>query len=186
MLKETIAAVLRELTRHRIPFVFFGMEALNIHLGRAGLDTFGTEDSDFLFDPALSTPAAILKILRRTAFPEQVFITWKEPAKTTTVFDGQKWKSVRCRGAGTLSIQTPEGYYHIDLAFGDAGIRFGDIWQKSAGTRLYGVPIRIASKDHILKMKRRAGREKDVRLLERLDIDERSKRPTGRRPKLEH
>lgn len=153
------------------------MQALNMHLGRERRETFGTEDSDFLFDPALSAPSSILKILRRTDFPEQVFITWKEPGKTATVFDGWKWKKVRVAEAGTISIHTPEGYYHIDLTFGDAGIRFEELWRKSAGTRYYGVPIRIASKEHILEMKRRAGREKDRHLLFRLKLDERAGKP---------
>ncbi len=174
MLEETIAAVMAALNRHKVPFIFFGMQAINIHLGRERRETFGTEDSDFLFDLAISAPTDILKILKMMSFPEPVFVVWKEPGRSITVFDGWKWKSPRLSGAGTFSICTPEGYYHLDLAFGDTGIPFQEVWKKSVRIRYFGVPIRLAHKDHLLEMKRYAGREKDHQLLVRLKLDERS------------
>ncbi|MBI4179540.1 hypothetical protein HY522_08980 [bacterium] len=177
MLKETIAAVLSMLNRHKVPFVFFGLEALNMHLGREGKVTFGTEDCDFLFDAGISSPVAILNLLKKTPFPEEVHITWTEAGRTMTVFDGWKWKSPRLTKSGTFSIFTPAAFYHMDLAVGDTGVAFKDIWRDSVKFTYYGTPVRLASKSHLIEMKRLAGREKDKDLLVRLRYNEKSGKP---------
>ena len=183
MLEQTIAAVVAALNRHKVPFIFFGMDALNVHLGRERRETFTTDDSDFLFDIGISAPSTILKILKKTAFPEPVFVVWREPGRTITIFDERKWKSPCLSGAGTFSICTSEGYYHLDLAFGDTGIPFEDVWRNSARITYFGVPIRLASKEHLLQMKRHAGRDKDLQLLLRLKLNERSGKPIVKKRK---
>lgn len=173
MFKETIVALLKTLNRRKVPYLLFGMEALNVHLAREKSDTFVTRDSDFLFDPSLTRPNTVLEILKRTAFPEEVHIAWKSPLEHKTLYDGMIWKQPRFWGEGTLTLYTPLAHYSIDLAFAEAVIPFPRLWERSSEVKVYGVTIRIAAKSDILEMKRRAGREKDLAFLARLRAGER-------------
>jgi len=170
MLPETIAAVLKALNRHKIPFLFFGMEALNVYLARERLQSFGTKDSDFLLDPALATPAAILEALQRIRFREEIFVLAVRPGRDRPdlLFDGKHWKKASPAPTTTICVGSPSSDYRIDLVVGTPAIPFRDLWRRSKRARYFGVPIRIASRDDLLKLKAAADRPQDRMVLARL------------------
>jgi hypothetical protein len=170
MLPQTIAAVLRTLNRSKIPYLFFGMEALNVYLERELEASFGTKDSDFLFDGAHASPATILKALQHVPFPEEVIVMGTNPGRDrpTMLFDAGRWKKTHLPKETTISITSPMSDYHIDLLIGTPVIPFEDLWRRSKRARYFGVPIRIAARHDILSLKEAAGRPQDKIVLARL------------------
>lgn len=170
MLPQTIAAVLHALNRSRIPYLFFGMEALNVYLAREHVPSFGTKDSDFLVDAARASPPAVVVALKRTPFPEEVLVlaVWPGRRRPALLFDGTKWKKTRLPEALTISISAPMSDYHIDLLIGAPAIPFQDLWRRSKRARYFGVPVRIAARDDLLNLKAAADRPQDRLVLARL------------------
>jgi hypothetical protein len=121
-----------------------------------------------------------LDVLRKTNFPEEVHIVAKTPGRERPwiLFDGLRWRNRKFPENVTISILTPPGPYSLDLAFGEPGIPFPDLWKRSKKAVCFGVTIRIAAKEDILTLKRLAGRPKDLLLLDRLRLTPRLK---GRR-----
>ncbi|MHB8511859.1 MAG: nucleotidyl transferase AbiEii/AbiGii toxin family protein [Actinomycetota bacterium] len=72
-----------------------------------------------------------------------------------------------------FSLLDPEDVFHnVDL-FVDYPIPFEDLWSDSIELQWNGVPVRIASLEHVLTMKRMAGRAKDLADIEALqDLSE--------------
>jgi hypothetical protein len=169
MLPQTVAAVLRSLNRSKIPYLFFGMEALNMYLEKERVPVFGTKDSDFLFDVALASPTTILDALRRTRFPEDVIVLAVQPGRSPVLlFDDGRWKKAKLGQNVTISISAPTSDYHIDLLIGTPAITFKDLWRRSKRARYFGVPIRIADRADLIKLKAVAGRPQDRFVLARL------------------
>lgn len=56
---------------------------------------------------------------------------------------------------------------NVDL-FAHHPIPFGDLWSKSVVMNLDGIPIRVCSVDHLIELKRIAGRHKDLADIEQL------------------
>ena len=170
MLPQTVAAVLRTLNRSKIPYLFFGTEALNVYLAREHALSFGTKDSDFLLDVTLASPAKVLAALKRARFPEEVTILATRPGRGQPVllFDGERWKKASLAATATVSIGAPTSDYRIDLVIGTPAIPFRDLWRRSKRARYFGVPIRIAAREDILNLKAAAGRPQDEFVLARL------------------
>ena len=166
MLPETMAAALRSLKSANIPFLFFGMEALNMYSTNPA-ETFVTSDCDFLVSPELRKPADVIAALRTVRWPEDVEIAYKSPGGPGVLYNGRKWFSPRLDDRVTISIYT-EGHYHMDIAFGDCGIPFEQMWRRSNRATFHGVEIRLASKEDIIRSKKMAGRDKDKGALDRM------------------
>ncbi|MBI4179543.1 hypothetical protein HY522_08995 [bacterium] len=171
MRPETIRAVLRALNRARIGFLFFGLEALNTYAASPA-ESFVTKDSDFLVRMSPGVSGRVIGVLRKIRWPETVQIVYSGApgGGSCTLYDGRAWKNLRGVGdAGTLTICPADSYYAVDLALGVPAIPY-DLLDKHANrATLFGVKIRIASKEHILELKRLAGRDKDRAVLERFE-----------------
>lgn len=166
MLPETMAAVLRSLRTAKIPFLFFGMEALNMY-STSPAETVVTSDCDFLVSPRLSKPEEIIEVLRLVEWPEAVRIVHRTPLKEVVLYDGRRWFRQKPAQDGTISIYA-EGHYHMDIAFGDCGVPFEQMWRRSNRATFHGVEIRVAAKADIIRSKMRAGRDKDKVVLARI------------------
>jgi len=132
--------------------------------------TFGTKDSDFLFDAMLASPTKVIHALRQVRFPEEVVILAMRPGHPDPVllFDGARWKAPRLGSEVTISIGAPTSDYRIDLLIGTPAISFRDLWRRSKRARYFGVPIRIAAREDLLKLKAAADRPQDRFVLARL------------------
>ena len=134
------------------------------------MESFGKKDSDFLFDPSIIKPNDVIPILRKVPYPEEVHLMWfqQKMKKPRLIFDGSKWKPIKVPEAVTITLITPLSHYALDLVFGKPRIDFHTLWKRSKKALYFGTPIRIASKDDILKLKSYAGREKDIMVIKRL------------------
>ena len=162
--------MLQGLNRSKVPYLFFGMEALNVYLSKEHLSSFGTKDSDFLFDKALTSPTTVVEALKRTRFPEEVFVLAMSPDRDRPdlLFNGTRWKKARLPATATVSIGAPTSDFRIDLIIGTPAIPFRDLWRRSKRARYFGVPIRIAAREDLLNLKAAAGRPQDRMVLARL------------------
>lgn len=173
MLPETIAAVLRTFNRHKIRFLFFGLEALNTYASSPA-ESYTTKDCDFLIRTGretVHTVHTVIRLLKAVRWPEpvQIMFAGGPGGGSVTIFDGKKWKNLHeVSRSGTVSVYTPNEFYHIDLAFGDPSIPFDLLQKRSNPATLFGVKIRVACKEDLLELKRLAGREKDKIILERM------------------
>ena len=116
------------------------MEALNVYLEKEGVESFGTKDSDFLFDPDSSGPGRVLAVLRKMKFPEEIHILAKLPnrEKPLVVYDGAKWRDPKLPNELTLSVVTPLSPYSLDFVFGKPGISFTNLWKRSLRAAYFG------------------------------------------------
>lgn len=170
MLPETIGRIVDALKRKRVQFLLFGMEGLNLHIKRIE-DTFTTQDSDFLVNSSRFKPSQIVRILKGVDWPEPVVIHYRTAGgKPVVIFDEKTWFRRRLgdHPQATLSVFTPTGLYHVDIAFGDCGIPFDKLWKESCRATFLGRLIRVANKEHIVESKKKAGRDKDIVVLHRL------------------
>lgn len=177
MLPQTIKVLIQALKKHRVEFVMFGMEALNLY-ARGPDEIFSTQDTDLLMG-RLTSVTDILKSLQGVKkWPEPISVSYKTAGSApTTVFDGVRWniKKIAFEHEGTISVYTPTGLYHVDLVFGDCGVPFEELWKKSNRATYLGTVLRVARKEHILKSKQKAGRDKDLVILRRFKIGKKRK-----------
>jgi hypothetical protein len=83
-----------------------------------------------------------------------------------------RWDALTLRSGMNFTLVTDP--LDLDLLGHLAGVEsFGGLWERSVEMELYGVPVRVASLDDLIAMKRAAGRAKDqahLLELERLRI----------------
>lgn len=78
------------------------------------------------------------------------------------------WDERTLRAASNFTLETDMAA--VDLLGEIAGIEsFEGLWERSQPTELYGMPVRIASLDDLVAMKRAANRPKDQRHLLELE-----------------
>lgn len=175
MLPKTIKVIIRALQKRQVAFVMFGMEALNLY-ARGPDETFSTQDTDLLIGRSISVIDILAALRAVKKWPEPIHIVHHTANQApVTIYDGVQWnlRKIQSHHDGTVTVYTPGGLYHVDLAFGHCGIPFEELWNKSNRATYLGAVIRVARKEDILESKRRAGREKDVAFLERLRAGER-------------
>lgn len=138
--------LIETLTRNNVRFVLVGGLAMVAH----GTDTV-TQDLDLGYarDPEnLAALATALEGLnpRPRGFPEDLPFTWD----IRTLRSGANFTLVTDAGPADLLA---------DLA---GVVSFQELWERSEVIELYGCPVRVASVDDLIAMKRAAGREKDM------------------------
>ena len=71
-----------------------------------------------------------------------------------------RWDAWTLRGGTNFTLITDAG--ELDLLGYAAGAEsFEALWERATETELFGVPVRVASLDDLIAMKRAAGRPKD-------------------------
>lgn len=116
-----------------------------------------TVDLDLVIDlaaePAAAGVAALssLGLLPRLPVPVEQFA---DPAKR------QQW--VEQRNLMVFSLYDPDSVWReVDL-FATDPLPFDELWDEATVVELGGVPVRVASRRHLVAMKRSAGRPRDL------------------------
>jgi hypothetical protein len=115
-----------------------------------------TGDVDLVVDLAPDQVARTLAALEGAGFQPYV------PVAATDFADPlQRAAWVREKGMMVFSLRPPSGVPMVDL-FLEHPIPFDQLWIRSVVVTLRGVPVRIASIDDLIALKRQAGRPEDL------------------------
>ncbi len=115
-----------------------------------------TGDVDLVVDLASNQVNRTLDALEGAGFQPYV------PVPSSDFADPEKRAAwVREKGMMVFSLRPPTGVPMVDL-FLEHPIPFEELWTRSLVVRLRGVPVRIASLDDLIALKRQAGRPEDV------------------------
>jgi predicted nucleotidyltransferase len=82
------------------------------------------------------------------------------------------------KGMLVFSLRPPSGVPMVDLFLAHP-VPFDDVWARSVTVTLRGVPLRIASIDDLIALKRQAGRPEDLTDIEALTAIQRLRGNTG-------
>ena len=91
------------------------------------------------------------------------------------------------RNMQVFQIWDPENPIRCVDVFVREPIDFEELWAQSIKETLDGVPIHIASIEHLIEMKKQAGRERDItdiQALEAINANALKSDSTGNRPEL--
>jgi predicted nucleotidyltransferase len=139
--------LLRELQRHEIPFVIIGGYAVRFHGAERGVNDF-----DVAVDSAGRGKALRAAISEAGGDPSKYDIAELEkPNKQIYIKDLRLFSDI------LTSIK---------------GVEFTEAYQAAHVVEVEGVTVRVISKEHLIRNKRAAGRERDlqdVKLLEALE-----------------
>ncbi|MBA3345918.1 MAG: hypothetical protein H0T44_11605 [Gemmatimonadales bacterium] len=121
-----------------------------------------TGDIDLVVDFAAGEVARTLAVLEGAGFVPYVPVPgsdFADPAKRAA------W--VRDKGMLVFSLRPTSGVPMVDL-FLEHPIPFEQLWARSLVVAMRGVPVRIASIDDLITLKRQAGRPEDLTDVEAL------------------
>lgn len=151
-----IASLLRSLNDHKVRYVIIGAAALPVHgFSRVTLDI------DFLIQPTKRNAERTLDALRAVGY-DVADISAKELLKKTVL----------------LRQYPVEADFHPFVS----GATFEGVWRRKVPDKIQGVKAYFASLNDLMRMKKAAGRPKDLedlRVLEKLR--ERKKKPSRTR-----
>lgn len=140
-----IASLLRSLNDHKVRYVIIGAAALPVHgFSRVTLDI------DFLIQPSKRNAERTLDALRAVGY-DVTDISAKELLKKTVL----------------LRQYTMEADFHPFVN----GATFEGVWRRKVPDKIQGVKAYFASLNDLMRMKKAAGRPKDLedlRVLEKL------------------
>lgn len=149
MLKQQFLEAIRRLHNANVEFVVVGGVALQLH-GGAHL----TEDIDFSFAPTEENRERLAETINGL-HPRP--LAW--PSQNTFRVTVAQLAQVRF-----LNLKTDIG--DIDLLPLPSGLdSFQGLWERATIMELEGMPVRVASLDDLIAMKKAAGRPKDERHL---------------------
>ncbi len=138
-----LSRLLASLSEHNVRFVLIGAAAFPAH----GFSRV-TDDVDFLFEPTADNIARLRAVLRAFGYPE-----WD------VTEDEFRAKKLLFRGF------EPE----IDLHPTVKGAAWEDVWTRRVLVPIEGVTVPCASLEHLIDMKRAAGRPGDLEDLKALE-----------------
>jgi predicted nucleotidyltransferase len=136
--------ILRSLVESQVRFVLIGGLAM-IAQGSASL----TRDIDCLYD---RNPENIKKVVAALRSSHPKLRTTGEPVSFT-------WDPDFFRNVLNVTLSTDMG---LDLLAEAPGVdNFEQLWARAEEMRLFGLPVRVASIDDLIRMKTATGRPKD-------------------------
>lgn len=122
-----------------------------------------TADIDLVVDLHADEASKTIRALTEGGFAARVPV---DPMQFADPLRRAEW--IETKGMKVFSLfhrDMPE--LNVDL-FADHPIPFDDLWSKSSVMDLDGIPIRVCSVDHLIELKRIAGRHKDLADIEQL------------------
>ena len=136
--------LLKSLQRHGVPLVIIGGHAARFH----GVDR-EVEDLDVLVDATGQAEDV------RTAISE---VVGNLPPIDVAEY-GKPFKQIIVKRDGVNS----------DILTGSYGVEFAEVYQAAHVVEVDGLTLRVISKEHLIRNKRAAKREKDLQDVERLE-----------------
>ncbi|MDQ3676373.1 MAG: nucleotidyltransferase [Actinomycetota bacterium] len=149
-------ALLRSLTDAGVRFVVIGGIAVGVH----GV-VRGTKDVDIVPDPGHDNLARLAAALRA--------LEARQIGVDTELLPNQPTEAEGLAQGGSFQLETQLGQLDI-LQESDAIPAFGDLDRDAIDVNYMGLALRVCSLAHLRQMKRAAGRPRDLRDLEDLDL----------------
>jgi predicted nucleotidyltransferase len=138
--------LLEALQRHGVPFVIIGGHATRFHGVEREVD-----DLDVLVDSAgraKDLRTAIIEVLGYT------------PRADEAAF-----------GKPKMHAHLDSDGLNSDILTSTYGVEFAEVYQSAHVVEVDGLTVRVISKEHLIRNKRAAGRDKDLQDVERLEAD---------------
>jgi predicted nucleotidyltransferase len=154
----TIDSVLAALDDSGVRFVVVGGVAVVLH-GH----TRSTVDLDLVVDLASDDAVLAIEALSDAGLEPRLPVDARDFADEAI---RRSW--IEERGLQVFTMLDPEGLLLVDV-FAESPIPFEDLLRESKAVDLDGHEIHIASIDHLIAMKRAAGRAQDVADIEALE-----------------
>lgn len=129
-----------------------------------------TADVDLAVDLAPEEASRVVQTLAAIGFRPQAPVDPKAFADRTI---RDQW--VREKHMRAFSLIDPANPMRVVDLLLEHGVPFEDLWAHSQETTIYTTKIRIASIDHLITLKRRAGRLQDLADIEQLEAIRRRK-----------
>lgn len=153
------------LNQGNVRYVLVGGLAAVIH----GVDRI-TADIDLAVDLAPQSAAELMRVLVAAGFRPMLPVDVKEFADPDT---RRRWRQERAMQV--FSLWDPGHTRPSVDVFVEELIPFEEMWRSSQPIALHGVDIRVASIEHLIRMKTLAGRPQDLADIERLREIQRAK-----------
>lgn len=116
-----------------------------------------TVDTDLVIDLADGPARRTMELLAELGLEPRLPVDLRDFADTTT---REAW--ITDRGMLAFTVLDPhDSLFELDL-FVRSPLDFDELYDAAKQVTIGGVPVRIASIDHLIEMKRRAGRPKDL------------------------
>lgn len=116
-----------------------------------------TVDLDLVVDlesePAILAIEALERLGLRPSIPVNA-------AEFASMENRTRWRSEKNMLAFSM-IDPNDAFRHVDLLI-DSPVSFQELFRDSFQAETFGIPIRVASIEHLIQMKRQAGRPKDL------------------------
>lgn len=137
----TIQRLLQSLVGHRVKFIVIGAWAFPSHgYSRA------TYDIDFFYEPTNANIKRLVSAFQEAGYEGVSDLTTEQLTKKKTLFR--------------------QYILRADIHPFVAGAKFNDVWKNKKETRIENVKVYVPSIDDLIKMKKAAGRAKDLADLE--------------------
>jgi predicted nucleotidyltransferase len=124
-----------------------------------------TADVDLAVDLAPAEASKVIQTLRAAGFRPQVPVDPKTFADRTT---REQW--VREKHMRAFSLIDPTNPMRVVDLLLEHVVPFEELWAHSREVSLQATKVRIASIDHLITLKRQAGRPQDLADIEQLEI----------------
>ncbi|MEX5215204.1 MAG: nucleotidyltransferase [Nitrospiraceae bacterium] len=157
--------IFQALNRSAVRYVVVGGLATVLH----GYARF-TADVDLIVDLAPDAAEKAIRALTAMGFRPQVPVAPEEFANAAT---RERW--VREKHMRAFSLVDPANPMRVVDLLLNPTVPFEDLWSRSQEVSLQTTTIRIASIDHLIALKREAGRPQDLADIEQLEAIRRRK-----------
>jgi Nucleotidyl transferase AbiEii toxin, Type IV TA system len=151
--------ILAALQASHVRYVIVGGVAVNLH----GYQRF-TKDIDLVIELVPDQTIKVLESLAAIGYKPNIPVKMVDFADPTI---RKAW--VRDKGMVVFQLYSDESRVTVDI-FASYPIDFEALWADSISVELPGASPRIASIDHLIEMKRAAGRLQDLVDIEKLEL----------------